>query len=518
LFKLIAASLLFGSLFAPAASAATQKPGPSPELYKKPYYTCSRIYYVAPKGSDGSVGSQSNPWKTLQGANTNLAALGSTAPGVCVYVQPGKYDGVQMSVGGNYASASGYLTYRCTALDACIIKGDAGYHGGESFETVWPSVGGIPPNYIQIDGFVMTGGNDIASADGVTITNGDNGTEIGSHHIWVLNSEISGFGQSGAAVAATEYIYMIHNRVHGNSNLNCGAQGSGLAFNIMHAIPNYTPTADDRTNPNPLLGPTWVIGSSFFHIVTSWNIVYNNALTQCGTQNTPYDTDGNGIIFDTNLENYVGGVNQGNTQNYVSPSLVAFNVVYNNGGGGMHFYLSADSTVANNSCFNNYLDPADQGSSRPCIDNQQGYGFSFISNIAVAIPASHTGNCFPVTPPYTGYNFAMLGAPSTPTLDVFSNNITRVIGMSCTGAEDAMYNGDVFTCAPGAPPANQCATDPSWVAVGNTSEGSETTPPRGANFALKPGSPAIGKGLVESYLPASAIDVGACSSSLTVCH
>jgi hypothetical protein len=55
------------------------------------------------------------------------------------------------------------------------------------------------------------------------------------------------------------------------------------------------------------------------------------------------------------------------------------------------------------------------------------------------------------------------------------------------------------------------------VDVGTTFTGTETTPPSGANFALKPGSPAIGYGQLESYLPAQAVDVGACSSALSVC-
>ena len=505
-------------LFAHKAEAAAQQPGPSLASFNNHYYNCRETYYAATTGADSNNGSQGQPWKTLHGANGNLAAKGTHAPGVCVIVEPGTYDGVQLSVGGSAASANGYLAYRCATLDGCTVTGNAGYHGAESFETVWPSVGAVAPSYIMIDGFVMNGGNASSDGDGVLLTNGDNGTEIGSHHIWVLNSDISGFGQGGISDSANEYIYLIHNRVHGNSNLNCGARGSGVAFNILHAVPNYTPTPDDKKNPNALLGPTWVTGGSFFHVVVEWNIVYNNALTQCGTPSNPYNTDGNGIIFDTNLENYVGNVNEGNSQNYASPSLVAFNVIYNNGGGGLHFYISAHATVANNSCFNNYLDPANANSGRPCIDNQSGYSFTFINNIAVAIASAHSGSCWPVTPPYTAYNFAMLGSPSQAGSDLFSNNLTHVVGTTCNGSENSTYNGDVFICTAGSSPSNQCATDPSLVAIGSTSLGSESTPPKPVNFALKSGSPAIGKGLTEPYLPISSVDIGACSSNYKICR
>jgi hypothetical protein len=68
-----------------------------------------------------------------------------------------------------------------------------------------------------------------------------------------------------------DYHYAIHNVFYGNSNTQCDAQGSGWSAFRNHPIPGYVPTADDRTNPNPLLGPTWQIGSSFFHIVVTTN-------------------------------------------------------------------------------------------------------------------------------------------------------------------------------------------------------------------------------------------------------
>jgi hypothetical protein len=47
-------------------------------------------------------------------------------------------------------------------------------------------------------------------------------------------------------------------------------------------------------------------------------------------------------------------------------------LVNNNGGGGMHVFKSSNVTIASNSCFNNYLDPADNGSARACIDGSGG--------------------------------------------------------------------------------------------------------------------------------------------------
>jgi parallel beta-helix repeat protein len=481
---------------------AAQLPGPSLALFESPYYSCTRNYYVATTGFDSNSGTSSTlPWATLQRAN-NALATGGAAAGSCINISPGTYSGVALTNGGNLASSTGYVVYRCETMDGCTISGNAGIHGSESFETR-QNTSGAPPNYFMFDGFVMAGNN---SPNGVAVSvwNGNNGSGVAAHHIWVLNSIVTGFGQSGIGIAASEYYYIIHNKIYSNSNSQCGSQGSGIAINIMHTIPSYTPTADDLKTPNRLLTPTRVIGNSFFHNAVEWNVIYNNALTKCGTASNPTDTDGNGIIFDTNL------ISGGSTENYPSPSLVAFNVVYNNGGGGIHLYNSAGITVANNSCFNNQLDPGSSGTGRACMDESGGYGSTFINNIAVAIPAASGGNCN-VAPPYAKFNFGILGSPAQAPYDTFSNNITYIVGTGCQ-SDARVYNGDAYSCA-----SNKCATNPRWVNVGTNSPGTETAPPIGSNFALEPGSPAIGYGLVGSYLPTSSIDAGACASSLSQC-
>jgi parallel beta-helix repeat protein len=489
---------------------AMQAPGISVALYNRPYYKCLKNYYVSNSGSDSNSGtSVTEAWATLQHADGSLPG-GGTAAGSCVNVAPGTYSGVVMTNGGNMASATGYVAYRCSTLLGCTVLGNAGAHGAEAFEPEWntsEAQGKSPPNYFFIDGFKLSGGNVSADGVGVSAWNGTNGADVATHHIWVVNNQISGFGQSGIGIAAGEYYYLLHNLVFLNSNLQCYSQGSGIALNIMHSVANYAPTADDRRNPNPLLGPTWVVGNDFFHNVVEYNVVHNNAITRCGTPSTPSNTDGNGIIFDSNL------TGNGDTQDYMSPSLIAFNLVYNNGGGGIHLFFSADVTVANNSCYNNQIDPGNGGTSRGCMDDSNGFADTFINNISVAIPTGYTpGTCWNNQPPYARYNFAMLGAPAPgQSHDIFSNNVTQVIGTSCS-SEDAVYNGDSFSCS-----ANRCATNPSWTSVGLISTGTLTRSPIYTNFALQPGSPAIGYGLTESYLPANSVDAGACPRALLKC-
>src|SRR5262249_25774 len=114
----------------PPPPGGANKPGPSSDLFNAPFYTCSRNFYVATTGSDTNTGTtQTSPWKTIQKADATIQA------GDCVNVLPGTYaSGARISRGGNAPSPTGYVVYRCTQLDACIIT-DA----NRGFEIVGPN-------------------------------------------------------------------------------------------------------------------------------------------------------------------------------------------------------------------------------------------------------------------------------------------------------------------------------------------------------------------------------------------
>ena len=481
-----------------SASSSAQDPGPSAALFASPYYVCDTNYYVSTSGSDTTgTGSSSEPWATLQHANGELPS-GGNAEGYCINVVASAtaYAGVSISAGGNYASSTGYVVYRCTTMDGCTVNQDASGQVADFY--ISPGA-----NYVMIDGFTMTN-NNVNYGQGVEVYNSN--TCCSSHHIWVLNSIITQQGQSGMQLNDGEYFYAIHNTIYANSNASCSAQGSGISICTPKAFTSYSPTGDDKDNPNSLIG-SFVTGSSFFHNVVEWNVLYNNALTQCGTAGDAYDTDGNNIIMDT------FSASGGNTANYPDQTLIGFNVVYNAGGGGVHIFNSEYVTVANNSCYNNYLDPYNNGSERACIDSANSFGDTYLNNIAVAIPASHT-TCAYTTVPYAMWNNAIIGSPpSGDAADTFSNNITDIMGSytSCQG-EIAMYSPDTYSSS-----SNKEATNPLWVNVGNTSVGTETTQPVGTNFSLQSDSPAIGYGLTETYLPSQSVDVGACAHTLATC-
>jgi parallel beta-helix repeat protein len=337
---------------------------------------------------------------------------------------------------------------------------------------------------------------------------GSNNFTRSVHHVWILNSIISGYDQSGIQMNQGEYFYAIHNTIFNNANSapgGCGAQGSGISFFKQIGVPGYTPTPDDLNNP--MIGN---VGSAF-HNAIEWNVLYNNATTiACGGGNS----DGNNIIIDTwNWAGVSGAIP------YAGGGLVAFNVAYNAGGAGIALTNSLGVTVANNTCYNNFLDPNNPGSWRGCINSAGyagSYGNTIINNIAIAVPAAH-GTCAYNTPPYAMWNLAILAWPPTSgslPLDTFSNNITQIQGgsTSCWRSDVKMYNGDSYSTT-----TNKLNTDPMFLDAGRTSVGTATTPPVGANFALQPGSPAIGYGLAKPYLSPQSVDVGACHHTLTAC-
>jgi hypothetical protein len=489
---LVAASACAGLPLVSDAAAqvqARQIPGPSIGLFNNPYYACVKNYYVSLTGSDSNSGATpAGAWLTLQHANN----VGRTA-GDCVNVEPGTYaHGVKINTGGKLASKTGYVVWRCVKMDACIVTDVAAGNQQGAFSLDQSALPLLKGAFVIIDGFTLRASTETIWGQGIELSDGQTPEEIVTdHHVWIINSVISGYGQSGIQMNSGEYFFVIHNTIYNNSRVGCSAQGSGISMTALKAFPNYVRTPDDSFNK--MAGTIGSINNE-----VSWNVLYNNAITGCGTAGNPYDTDGNNIIIDT-LNN--GG---GTNVKYPGYVLVAFNVTYNSGTRGIHVFQSENVIVANNSCYNNNLDPYNQGTYRPCIGDNLSYNNLFFNNISYGI----TG------PGSLQWNGAYAGGvlAGAPILDTFTNNISYCVGTQPYGGCNPMFNGDVFSCT-----TNRCNTNPNWVNAGSQSTGTETTQPVGANFALKRGSPAVGTGMLASYLPPQSIDMGACSSAYLIC-
>jgi hypothetical protein len=486
--------------------------GPSPALYAAPFYTCVQNYYVSPTGNDANAGTSAAPWLTIQHADTGA---GGRVAGDCVNVEPGTYaSGSSITHGGSAATTTGYVVYRCTELDACkITESD---HG---FQIIPPGVqgtGGPGPNFIVIDGFELAASSEVTYGIGIVTWDNQPGSEdtLGSHHIWALNNLVHGYGESGVSMNDGEYFYVIHNTVYNNANVTCDAQGSGITLVSMKALSGYTPTAMDT-------------GWGFRNVV-EFNESYNNIITACGIASSPYDTDGNGIIFDT----WDGS---GTTYGpYAGSALAAFNIVYQNGAKGIQIFRNSAATIviANNTAYDNNLDPFNPGGATGEINLNGSVNTTVINNIAYPVPATS-----PSDPRCQGVNYSVSpwNLPWACPLQVNSAIQTgpyngsggtdiSVINSGNTFANNVTYGGtppwgwgplgnsiyvgggstDSMNCSTGSNP-NQCNVNPQLAA------------PASANLGLLTGSPAIGRGQSETYLPAQAADTGACYHTLAPC-
>lgn len=369
-----------------------QTPGISAALYAHPYYNCGTNYYIATTGNDANNGtSPSTPWLTRQHADDVIAALGVGAgANACVNIAPGTYsDSATLAAGGNQASSTGYLSWRCATLGACILTGDNSFFFSGT---------NLTSKYVIIDGIHFQASSATLFGVAINMFAGSSGPyPQNTHHVWVINNEIEGYGQSGFQTQQDEYVFAVHNKVHGNATTGCSAQGSGISIEGSVATVGYTPTSDDLSNL--MVGQ---IGAGFRNAVM-YNWLYNNATTLCGDAGNPFDTDGNNIIIDESggLFGVPGWVSYG------GGFLVGLNVSYNAGGKGMHGFGSASVTFVNNSCFNSSLDPFNTTTGRPCIGMTLASGvFSnqVFNNLAVGIPTAHSFCDFNAAPPYGKWN------------------------------------------------------------------------------------------------------------------
>jgi parallel beta-helix repeat protein len=467
--------------------AAGQVPGPSEALFSAPPYSCVRNFYVSTHGNDNSPGTADSPWLSIQNADGAARQAGD-----CINVMPGTYPaGATVRYGGNQAAPTGYVVYRCTSLDACTITGTSGF-------TIHSTGNG--PNYLMFDGFRLIASQPVSYGIGVGLFS-DNGNQTpSSHHIWVMNNIIHGFGQSGVDMDSPDYIYYIHNMASGNAHVTCDAQGSGFTVFVPKATPNYTPTEADQA-----FGP--------YHIVYAWNISHNNRVETCGTAQAPYDTDGNGFIIDD-------FANQGSTGVlYPYQSLVFGNIAYHNGGAGILVARSSYVTVSNNTAFDDYLDPFNDATFRPEIGVLGGQGNTVVGNIAYSVPARS-----PTDPRCEGVDYdqkpwnpascplqenaAFAGDSAdgiTDANNVWSSNISYGgTPPYINESGNAVWSPDLFVCGAGGN-GNACNMNPALASTA------------AANFALLPGSPAIGFAQLQQLVGFAMPDSGACAWVLTLC-
>jgi parallel beta-helix repeat protein len=438
----------------PLFPASANVPGVSASLSEAPPYTCATNRYVdSISGKDSNPGTKTEPWKTIQNSDNGYPNVPSA--GECINIRPGTYKLAKTLIfahGGNRNSPTGYVVYRSTVPQGAHLVAERGIEAGGNGDLLM-----LTAPYIIVDGLDVDGNRSVTSGHGIDGCAGGGQIMDVAHHFMVLNSVIHDMGGAGLNSCTADNIIWRNNIVY-NTSSTSGYQVSGISVWKPRPIadPSYLPAVWDHAE---------------FGIVIAYNIAHDNLEGPAIPGN---HTDGNGIIIDTTFNSSTCPTCD---TPYPGKILVLGNVVYNNGGGGIHVFLSENIVVANNTAYNNYLDAKNDGTGRGELSNVGSSNVVWINNIAIAKPGSGSlSHNEPIT------TFPVLGFRDSA---VWKNNI----------AYGARVRSDSTSYVD--PSTNLIGTDP------------QLANPERQNFTPLPGSPAIRAGLPEIYIPAAAPNIGA---------
>ncbi len=348
--------------------APVVNPNPGEPYVDLPYIGDPVSYYVSSGTVNGTtVGSDTNdgltpqtPFKTIQKA----AAL--TNPGDTVYIMPGEYTANNTTYGSDWFNITrsgakntktgdmAYITYK-----AYDMTNKPKLKLADNVPGIWNMVH-IQANYIIIDGLEVEGNNmnitlqEAEASYEHKIAGGSNwaeyaktntnGISVKGHHIVVKNSYVHDMAGGGIG-GAGDYLWFDNNISHSNSWYSMYAtSGMGAINNVAF---------DNNTTD--------------YKIIMSNNRIYDNE-AKVKWERTKGYSDGNGIIFD-------------HDDGYYGKKLAFNNIVYNNGGGGIHIYRSNNVHVINNTIYHNSRSPHLK---YPNMDAQSSDNAILLNNISIA--------------------------------------------------------------------------------------------------------------------------------------
>ncbi|MEH2250493.1 MAG: right-handed parallel beta-helix repeat-containing protein [Nostoc sp.] len=292
----------------------------------------AKIYYVSGSGNDNNSGvSSSSPFRTIQKA-ANL-----TEPGDTVLIMNGVYTNANPT--GEVVS----ITRSGTAKAWIKFKAYPGHspklqHNG--WNGILISKGA---SYIEINGLEVIGNNanitlDYAMSQKTNkqnpLTNGNciniDGRKNGHvHHIRIRNNKVHDCGGVGIAAIESDYVTVDNNVVFNNAWYS-------------------------------------VYGCSGISMLSNWNYDTKRRYKMFVTNNKTYNnrmyipwiavgkiTDGNGIIIDSSRNDH----NNSKLGAYKGYTLVKNNLAFNNGGSGIHAFLSDHVDIVNNTAVLNNQSP-----------------------------------------------------------------------------------------------------------------------------------------------------------------
>jgi hypothetical protein len=182
------------------------------------------------------------------------------------------------------------------------------------------------------------------------------------HDIAIINNTVHECSESGIGLDVGDAVTVAYNTVYDNAWYSV-YDSSAISLYHLTDAPGSTTTRGYKN---------FIVGN------TEWNNY--NTLPGIGS-NPPAITDGNAIIIDDNRHTQAAqGAFDVQGIPYTGRSYAANNVVYNNGGRGVHAYSSAHVDFVNNTTYNDLLTNSQYISME--IDAQSCYDVNVVNNIA----------------------------------------------------------------------------------------------------------------------------------------
>lgn len=406
-------------------------------LFMSIHFSLARNYYVSIDGKATNNGlSAAKPLQDLQ------AAANLTLPGDTVFVMQGTYNtpctGCNILTIQRSGTPSAYIVYRnypghkpklkFSGWQAISIQDGASYIRVIGFEIEGPNQSVTLTEALSQPGSCknpnQTTPNPKYNGNGITVT-GRTGKM--PHHIILSQNTIHDCGAAGIGVMHADYLTIEDNLVYNNSWYTIyGTSGISL-----YQLKNYDNTLTGYRN----------------HVRR--NKCYQNRLLVPWAAGGCEITDGNGIIID-DLMNTQNGSKLGP---YTGRTIVENNVVWYNGGTGIHTLLSEHVDIFNNTAYmNNQSANINSGQ----ILSNSSNDVRIVNNILYAPAGKVVNSNYNSTNLVYQYNLH------------FNNSITLVGQVHITNL----------------------TTNPQFVSPGNSLN---------ADFRLKDSSPAINKGSTKIY-------------------
>ncbi len=330
--------------------------------------TATKVYYISVIGSDYDNDglSTDHPFQTIQ------RAADLVNPGDTVLIMDGVYTNTfpRMVVDIlRSGSAAQWITFK--------------NYPGHTPKIKFNSYGGIligpTAAYIEINGLEIIGNN--ANVKLTDALNQPHTCKNPAGAYAIYGEGIVADGRKGTATQKPHHIRILNNTIH-----DCGGSGIGFEQTDYITIQN-----------NVIYNNAWysVYGTSGISLYQSWNsdnntsryknIISGNVLhhnrnlvpNQPDANGKCEFTDGNGIIIDDN-KNMQSSSPLGE---YNGKTLIENNIAYNNGGVGIHVYLSQHVIVLNNTTYKNSQTPELNNGE---IDASLSSDVSIINNILYA--------------------------------------------------------------------------------------------------------------------------------------